>query len=212
MDKSKEVLVELTVSELDETGIDIISFVEEPAIDVDFMFFSKAKLEHFQSIDNDKRIVVGAAMLPNSKITRLDAQDEEYSVYFSEDTIRQCQELFHKRGNTKRTNVDHEEDTSIASQITVIESWIVEDPSMDKSKHLGFKNIPKGSWFVSYKVDDDALWQKVKAGEVKGFSVEGLFKQTIIGEDTLEAKMKKIVNSCDSDFDKLLALRKLNIS
>jgi hypothetical protein len=209
MSKDKEILVELTVNELDKTGIDVISFVEDPAIDIDFMFFNKASIENFSAIDNDKRIVVGAAMIPNQKITRLDASDEEYSVYFTEDTIRQCQELFHKRGNTKRTNINHNTN-SIAKGVTVIESWIVENPSMDKSKHLGYKDIPRGSWFVSYKVDDNALWEKVKAREVKGFSVEGLFKQEVKDEPTIEEKMKAIVNSCSSDFDKLLALRKLN--
>ena len=214
----KELLVELTVNELEETGIDIISFVEAPAIETNFMYFNKKKFQNFSSIDSEKRIVVGAAMLANEKIVREDAEGNPYFVYFSADTVRKCQELFFKRGNTKKTNVDHNEADAVESissnsGVTVVESWIVENPSMDKSKHLGYSDIPKGSWFVAYKVDDDALWNKVKSGEVQGFSVEGLFTQTIVSEETIEQEMKSILDGCGSRVDKILALKeKLNIS
>ena len=203
-------LVELTVSELDETGIDIISFVEDPAIEVDFMYFSKEKKEVFKSYNDEKRIVTGAAMIPNDKIVRLDADGNEYDVFFSEQTVRDCQELFFKKGNITATNVDHEDNDSVTSGITVVESWIVEDPNNDKSKHLGFKDILKGSWFVSYKVDDNTLWDKIKSGEVKGFSVEGMFTQNIAKETQLE-KMSKVLDSCISNLDKLLELEKINM-
>ena len=204
-------IVELTVNELEETGIDLISFVENPAIETDFMFFSDKQFKNFSAIDEDKRIVVGAAMLPNEKIIREDADGKPYFVYFSEDTVRKCQELFFKRGNTKETNVDHEVKT-LNKGVTVIESWIVENPEMDKSKHLGYSNIPVGSWFVAYKVDDLDLWQKVKSGEVKGFSVEGLFTQTVEKKDDIEQEMKAILNGCGSRLDKIMELKeKLNI-
>ena len=64
--------------------------------------------------------------------------------------------------------------------VTVVESWIVTDPANDKSNALGFKDIPKGSWFVSYKIDNDELWEKVKSGEVRGYSIEGVFSKNII--------------------------------
>jgi len=208
----KELLVELTVNELEETGIDIISFVEAPAIETNFMYFSKNKKQNFSSIDAEKRIVVGAAMLANEKIVREDADGNPYFVYFSEETVRKCQELFFKKGNTKGTNVDHEQ-TKVSSGVTVVESWIVENPEMDKSKHLGYDDIPKGSWFVSYKVDDDALWEKVKSGEVQGFSVEGVFTQTVVDDKNIEQEMQSILNGCGSRIDKILALKeKLNIS
>lgn len=199
----KELIVELTVSENDETGVDIISFVEHPAIEVDFMYFREKKEQKFKTVNEDKRIVIGAAMLPDEKIIRYDADDKPYFVYFSKDTVKLCSELFLKRSKQIGTNVDHTE--VIASGVTVVESWIVEDPKNDKSNALGYKDIPVGSWFVSYKVDDDELWEKVKNGEVLGFSVEGLFTQTI-KKDTFEADVLDIITSCLSDEEKEVAL------
>ena len=93
------------------------------------------------------------------------------------------------------------------SGVTVVESWIVENPEMDKSKHLGYEDIPRGSWFVSYKVDNNTLWNKVKAGEVLGFSVEGLFTQTVEQDNTIN-EFKDILNSCMSEDEKVEELRK----
>ena len=92
----EEIIVELTVNENDDTGVNIISFVESPAIEVDFMYFNDKKTERFKTVDTDKRIVVGAAMLPNEKIIRYDADDNPYFVYFSKETIKKCSELFEK--------------------------------------------------------------------------------------------------------------------
>ena len=210
----KELLVELTVNEMDETGLDIISFVENPAIESNFMYFSKEKKRNFSAIDSEARIVVGAAMLANDKIVRQDEAGTPYFVYFSEATVRKCQELFFKKGNTKGTNVDHDQ-VKTNNGVTVIESWIVENPEMDKSKHLGYKDIPKGSWFVAYKVDDDELWDKIKKGEVQGFSVEGVFNQEVVSDSEKKKieKMSAIVDGCGSRLDKILAINEiLNIS
>ena len=205
----KDLIVELTVNENDDTGVNIISFVESPAIGVDFMYFDDKTTQRFKTVDEDKRIVVGAAMLPDEKIIRADADGKPYFVYFSKDTVKICSEMFLKRSNQNGTNIDHEK--AISTGVTVVESWIVENPDLDKSKHLGYDNIPVGSWFVSYKVDNDELWQKVKDGEVLGFSVEGLFTQTIESEPTDEAKFEKDVNdileSCMSKDEKIEALK-----
>lgn len=201
----EELIIELTVNENDETGVDIISFVESPAIEVDFMYFNDKKTERFKTVDEDKRIVVGAAMLPNEKIIRYDADGKPYFVYFSEETVRKCAELYFKRSKQTATNVDHEEE--ILKGVTVVESWIVENPEMDKSKHLGYKDIPSGSWFVSYKVDNNTLWEKVKAGEVLGFSVEGLFTQTV-DQQTKISELSDILESCLDDEEKFAELKK----
>ena len=201
----EEIIVELTVNEDDDTGVNIISFVESPAIEVDFMYFNDKKTERFKTVDKDKRIVVGAAMLPNEKIIRYDADDNPYFVYFSEETIKKCSELFFQRSKQNGTNVDHKD--VVKSGVTVVESWIVENPELDKSKHLGYENIPVGSWFVSYKVENDELWNKVKSGEVLGFSVEGLFTQTIEENSKFEKEVLEILDSCLTKEEKIEALR-----
>ncbi len=201
----EELVIELTVNEDDNTGVDIISFVESPAIEVDFMYFNDKKTERFKTVDEDKRIVVGAAMLPNEKIIRYDADGKPYFVYFSEETVRKCAELYFKRSKQTTTNIDHEDE--ILKGVTVVESWIVENPAMDKSKHLGYEDIPSGSWFVSYKVDNNTLWDKVKAGEVLGFSVEGLFTQTV-DQETKISELSDILDSCLDDEEKFAELKK----
>ena len=174
----KKVLIELFIDDKDQdNALDMISFVSAPAIEKDFMHFKEQKEKFEFKSDEEKRIVTGAAMIPNQEIIRMDAEDKPYFVYFTEETIEKAQEVFAKYGKTKSTNFEHK---TGMRDVTVVESWIVTDPSNDKSNALGFSDIPKGSWMVSYKVDNDDLWAKVKAGEVKGFSIEGVFSKNII--------------------------------
>jgi len=193
----KDLVIELTVEEEEGTGINTISFVEKPAIEIDFLYFNKNK-ENYQFKDEEKRIVVGPAMIPNEKIVRVDKEGNPYFVFFSEETVRKCAELYFKNSNHTTTNVDHEK--SLMDGVTVMESWIVEDPQYDKSKALGFKDVLRGSWFVSYKVDNDILWDKVKAGKVLGFSVEGMFGQEIQKDNPID-EMKALFDSCLSDME-----------
>ena len=189
----KKVLIELFIDDKDQdNALDMISFVSAPAIEKDFMHFKEQKEKFEFKSDEEKRIVTGAAMIPNQEIIRMDAEDKPYFVYFTEETIVKAQEVFAKYGKTKSTNFEHK---TGMRDVTVVESWIVTDPTNDKSNALGFKDIPKGSWMVSYKVDNDDLWSKVKAGEVKGFSIEGVFSKNII-EMSKEVKN----DSDDSDF------------
>ncbi len=189
----KKVLIELFIDDKDQdNALDMISFVSAPAIEKDFMHFKEQKEKFEFKSNEEKRIVTGAAMIPNQEIIRMDAEDKPYFVYFTEETIEKAQEVFAKYGKTKSTNFEHK---TGMRDVTVVESWIVTDPSNDKSNALGFSDIPKGSWMVSYKVDNDELWKKVKAGEVKGFSIEGVFSKNII-EMSKEVKN----DSDDSDF------------
>ena len=189
----KKVLIELFIDDKDQdNALDMISFVSAPAIEKDFMHFKEQKEKFEFKSDEEKRIVTGPAMVPNQEIIRMDAEGNPYFVYFTEETIVKAQEVFAKYGKTKSTNFEH---STGMRDVTVVESWIVTDPSNDKSNALGFSDIPKGSWMVSYKVDNDDLWAKVKAGEVKGFSIEGVFSKNII-EMSKEVKN----DSDDSDF------------
>jgi len=213
MKEDKKIIVELLIDVEDrENGLDIISFVSDPAIQSNFQYFSKQKKKvEFKATDNEKRIVTGPAMIPNQEIIRLDAQDKPYFVFFTPETVEKCQESFAKFGKTKSTNLEHSE--SNLTDTTVVESWIVNDSENDKSNSLGF-DVPKGTWMISYKVDNDEVWEKVKNGEALGFSIEGMFSEKIIqmsveqneNEDAYET-IKAIVSndslSEDEMFDKL---------
>lgn len=199
----KKILIELFLDEEDsENALDIISFVSAPAIEKNFMHFKKEEEGYkFKTTDIEKRIVTGAAMIPDMEIIRMDSENKPYFVYFTKETIEKAQEVFAKKGKTKSTNFEHSE---VMDDVTVVESWIVTDSKNDKSAALGFKDIPEGSWFVSYKIDNEDLWQKVKAGEVSGFSIEGVFSKNIVemskaNEDHFKALKDIVTNKALSD-------------
>ena len=165
-----ERVIELIIDEENEiSGIEAISVVENPAIEEDFIALKKLSVE-LAEVDAEKRILMGAALIPDKKILRR-SEDEEYYIYFSQETVRKAAELFLMRGRQNNSTLEHDE---ILQGMSVVESWIVEDLKHDKSKKYGF-DVPVGTWMVSMKVNNDNVWQSVKAGDLKGFSIEGFF-------------------------------------
>jgi hypothetical protein len=165
-------VIELIIDEKDAaSGIDAVSVVESPAIEENFVALSKHEVE-LKEVDKEKRILMGAALIPNKKIYRVNAKKEEYYIYFSEDTVRQAMELFFKNGNQSNATYEHKD---AVKGMTVVESWLIEDSEKDKESALYGFNLPKGTWMISMKVDNDEVWQDVKAGKIKGFSIEGYF-------------------------------------
>ena len=175
-------LVELIIDERDsESGIDAVSVVESPAIEENFIALAEQKIE-LKEIDAEKRILMGAALIPNKKIYRVNEKTkEEFEIFFSEQTVRQAMELFFKKGNQSKATQEH---AKSIDGMTVVESWLIEDKVHDKSVKYGF-NLPKGTWMISMKVDNDQVWNDVKEGKVKGFSIEGFFA------DKLEMSMQE---------------------
>lgn len=185
-------IIELIIDEEAELyGIDAISLVEHPAIDSDWIAMKSHEFE-FKTQDKEKRIVMGAALIPDKPIYRKTG-DEEYYVYFSKKTVRRAMELYFKNGNQSNATIEHEHK---ANGLHVVESWIVEG-EQDKSRMYGL-DVPVGSWMVSMKVENDAIWETfVKNGTVKGFSIEGYFA------NKFELKNEKPVSS---DIDVLTAI------
>jgi len=164
-------IVELVIDENDETsGIEAISVVETPAIEENFVALNKHELQ-LKEVNKEKRILMGAALIPDKSIYRRNDKGDEYYIYFSKDTVRKASELFFKRSNHKNATYEHKQPIE---GMTIVESWIVENTKKDKSAHYGL-NVPEGTWMVSMKVDNDEIYEKAKNGEVKGFSIEGYF-------------------------------------
>ena len=164
-------IIELIIDESkEEYGINAVSVVQSPAIEENFVALKKHELE-LKEVDKEKRILMGAALVPNKQIYRHDGKKEFY-IYFSEDTVRKASELFLMRANQNNATYEHEK--KMLEGMSVVESWIIEDEKLDKSRKYGF-DLPKGTWMISMKVNNDEVWNKVKAGEVKGFSIEGYF-------------------------------------
>ena len=165
-------VIELIIDENQElSGVDAISIVERPAIEENFIALSEQKEFKFESIDTDKRILIGALLIPDKKIIRRDG-NREYYVYFSKKTIRLAMELYAKRGYQNNATFEHKEDVS---GLTLVESWIKEDNNNDKSNIYGL-DLPIGTWVGTIKVNNPVIWNDyVKTGIVKGFSIEGYF-------------------------------------
>lgn len=179
-------LVEFILNEEDaDVGVFAISLVEQPAIEENFVYFSKSgKPQEFATVDNDKRIVIGAVMIPDTPILRLDAKGDEYNCFFSKETIRRVEELYMINSKHQSTTLGHER---AVNGITTIETWIVEDTKRDKSAVYGFK-YPVGTWVACMKIENEDVWNNyIKEGEVKGFSIEGYFDT----KDSEGIKMRK---------------------
>jgi len=162
-------IVELFIDEEDAIGIEAISVVESPAIEEDFIALKNQEFK-LAEVDKEKRILMGAALIPNKPIYRRN-EDNEYYIYFSRDTVRKASELFFINGNQNNSTLEHQVPLT---GLSVVESWIVESEK-DKTRHYDME-VPVGTWMVSMKVLNDDVWNDyVKTGKVKGFSIEGYF-------------------------------------
>ena len=169
-------IVELIIDEEQElSGIEAISIVDEPAIEENFIALSKQHEIKLAEVDKEKKILMGAALVPNKNIYRRNGEDEYY-IFFSEDTVRKASELFLMRGNQNKSTLEHQAELY---GLSVVESWIIEDDVHDKSRKYDM-DLPVGTWMVSMKVNNDEVWNDyVKTGLVKGFSIEGYFTDKI---------------------------------
>tara|TARA_R110000744_G_scaffold88421_5_gene172403 strand:- start:606 stop:1343 length:738 start_codon:yes stop_codon:yes gene_type:complete len=166
-------IVELVISdESQELTIDAISLVTSPAIEENFVFFGKKKNNlTFAKIDEEKRMLISPALIPNKQIFRHDANtNTDFYVYFSKETVRKASELYLKHNNHHKATYQHEEDVL---GILTTESWI-KAGKQDKSNLYGY-DLPIGTWFVTMRIDNDDMWEKIKEGELKGLSIEGFF-------------------------------------
>ena len=167
-------IVELILEGNEAIGVEAISVVENPAIESDFIALNNQEIK-LAEVDKEKRILMGALLIPNKPIYRRDGE-EEYYVYFSKDTIVNASQMYLQNGNQSESTLEHEQKLN---GLTLVESWIVEDKDKDKSA-LYELNVPVGTWMGTVKVDNEEIWNDyVKTGKVKGFSIEGYFADKI---------------------------------
>ena len=165
-------IVELVLDEDQEmAGIEAISIVESPAIEADFVALKADEIK-LAEVDKEKKILMGALLIPNKPIFRNSDDQDDYYIYFSKDTVEKASQLYLKNGNQNNTTLEHQHSLS---GLTLVESWLVVDEKFDKSRKYGM-NVPVGTWMGSVKVNNDDVWNDyVKTGKVKGFSIEGYF-------------------------------------
>jgi hypothetical protein len=143
------------------------------------------------SMDDEKRVVTGPLMIPNKMIVRRDENGDPYYVYFSKKTIRKMAEKFLKLNKHNNTDINH--DWEVTNSNTLLESWISESVQHDKSYKYGFA-LPVGTWYVSYKINDDRTWERIKEGELKGFSLAGPFIENLEKHNKEQQTLNDIKN------------------
>jgi hypothetical protein len=181
----------LDINEFDEeTGIDFVSLVENAAIQKDFLAFSETPVK-FAIQDEEKRIVTGAAMIADLPIYRRDDIRGEYYVVFDKESIFKIAKKWARSNQYNSVNAHHK--TPIMNGVSLFESYII-DRVRGVMPPIGFEEVADGSWFVSYLIDNDEVWAKVKSGEFKGFSVEGVFDFPEDQEEQLIEQMKEILS------------------
>tara|TARA_R110000822_G_scaffold35184_1_gene99273 strand:- start:1461 stop:2069 length:609 start_codon:yes stop_codon:yes gene_type:complete len=184
-------LIELILDENEFlSGINAISLVEYPAIEEDFIALNSDRKIEFATQSEEKRLLMGAALVPNKPIYRKEG-GEEFYVYFTKETIRRASEMFFQNGNQNNSTLEHEVDLK---GLSVVESWIIEDEEYDKSRKYGL-NLPIGTWMVSMKVNNPEVWEGyVKSGKVKGFSIEGYFVDKVnMSKEVIEAEEQEAI-------------------
>ena len=184
-----------------KVGIDseteAISMVTEPAIESDFVFFSKDKdivKEAFSS--DEKHMVYGAVLRPDFPIYRYDGENEYYIEFTSESIERMARDYMmnYRQGNV---TIQHEE---YANEVFMVESWIKQDMDKDKSVSVGLdKSLPIGTWFCGFYVNNNDIWERIKSGELKGFSVEAMIDL----EDFAKVKKEDEFEMNETFWDKL---------
>ena len=164
-------IVELILDEdQDASGIEAISIVENPAIEEDFIALKSDEIK-LAEVSKEKKILMGALLIPNKPIYRKNGEDEYY-IYFSKDTVLKASQMYLTKGNQNNSTLEHQHELS---GLSLVESWLVEDEVHDKSRKYGM-NLPLGTWMGAVKVNNDKIWNEyVKTGKVKGFSIEGYF-------------------------------------
>ena len=189
-------IIELILDEeQDDIGVDAISIVESPAIESDFVALKNQEIK-LAEVDKEKKILMGALLIPNKPIYR-NGGEGEYYIYFSKDTIVKASQMFLQNGKQSNSTLEHNQ---ALNGLTLVESWIVEDKAKDKTALYGL-DVPVGTWMGSVKVNNEDVWNEyVKTNKVKGFSIEGYFADKMeapkenVEEQLSEELLSKIKN------------------
>lgn len=187
-----------------KVGIDseteAISMVTEPAIESDFVFLSKDKAIVKEAFSSDeKHMVYGAVLRPEFPIYRNDGENEYYLEFTSESIERMARDYMmnYRQGNV---TIQHEE---YANEVFMVESWIKQDIDKDKSVSVGLdKSLPIGTWFCGFYVNNNDVWERIKSGELKGFSVEAMIDL----EDFAKVKKEDEFEMNETFWDKLKSI------
>jgi len=185
-------------------GVYAISLVESPAMESTWVALKEQTVK-FAEVDAERKLLLGIALIPDKPIYRND-DNGEYELMFDSQTIERVAHNFVKAGKVGNATEEHEVKLS-GEQVAVVQSWIIEDDVHDKTRKFGFSkdNAPVGSWAVMMRVDDPIIYDKAKNGELKGFSIEGLFDTKLINFKTDKMNVESITKAITDGFENLVS-------
>ena len=200
-------LVELTFDESDPNGSGImaISVVTKPAIKEGFVALSEQTKVEFKTADEEKRLLVGPALIPDLPIYRKDEKTgEEFYAFMKADTIESLSHHYFRKMRQKNATIEHMVDLD---GLCVVETWLIEDPEKDKSAAMGL-SYPKGTWMIAMSVDREDIWSDfIKTGKLTGFSIEGFLNSVVVNQsedgDIWTDKHEKRLDAAVDVFEKI---------
>ena len=155
-------------------GVHAVSVVEDPAIESNFITLADETKIELAEVSKERRILLGAALIPNKPILRVE-DEKEYYIYFSKETIAKIALMFAKNKYSDQVTEEH---ANQVKGMTIFESWLTEDKEKDKSAFYGL-DVPVGTWCISMKADNAEVYNLAKEGKIKGFSIEGFFSDKL---------------------------------
>lgn len=159
-----------------KVGIDsetyAISLVESPAIEETLVALEEQKPIKVQLADEEKYMVYSAVLVPDKPIFRRNDDGDEFYIEFTKESIEKMAQEYLMNYRQNEITLDHE---TMANDITLVESWIKTDMYKDKSVAIGLsEDLPIGTWIAGLKVNQIDAWNRIKNGELRGFSVESM--------------------------------------
>lgn len=191
-------IYKLVIDDEKDTGVEYMALVDKPAIERNWIAFSEQSPQSykFQIADTEKKIISGPLMVSNLPIYRRDPKMGEYYAVFDSDTILKIAQKYFKNKFTSNVNLMHDP-AAVVDGVFMFESFIV-DRSRGINPPKQFSGLTDGSWFGSYKVDNDDVWNDfIKSGELKGFSVEGTFMHEPYIETPVDT-IQQVINAISS--------------
>ena len=183
----------------EETGMMKISLVDDPAVMSNFLAFGNQRKVQLYSIqDEEKRLVRGVVMRCNFPIYRFDNNLGEYYIIYKADQIRKMAEKYLFENRQNNINIMHQENTDVTGVQMV--QYFIKDTEHGVNP-AGFEDIADGSLFAEFHVINDSVWDEIKKGTFKGFSLEGIFD--LVPEENLE-QVQDIVSSLRGAFKRIL--------
>jgi hypothetical protein len=194
-------IYELLIGDIDIDRLTAVSLVDYPAINQDFKFFSDTPTKFEMSkINEEERMIVGPAMIANKEIIRQTTEGELYYVKITEDTIKQLSHKLMREGKMNNITLQHSQDKMI-DKIYMVETWMVENEHDKIYTKYGYDNkyVSIGSWCIQYFVENDEIWEKIKNGEIKGYSIEAYLTEQLIHHNIIDPLIQKFMDASKED-------------